>query len=89
MSSILCVRRDVMIDAIREHLSGTSICASNAVYLSRAWLPREVDHQELMRPAAKDGLSTGRLTVAAFVEASSAAPAPPNLSGCSTDNSQS
>ncbi|RXG86638.1 PLP-dependent aminotransferase family protein [Bradyrhizobium zhanjiangense] len=66
LSSLLRVHRDAMIDAIREHLPGTSVCAPNGGYFLWVQLPAEIDADELVRRAGNEGVSiiSGRLCFA-------------------------
>lgn len=66
LSSLMRGHRDAMIDAIREHLPGTSLCEPNGGYFLWVRLPPELDADELMRRAANEGVSiiSGRLCFA-------------------------
>ncbi|WP_439406505.1 PLP-dependent aminotransferase family protein [Bradyrhizobium sp. DASA03076] len=66
LSTLLRLHRDTMIDAIREHLPGTSIRTPNGGYFLWVRLPPQIDADELVRRAAKEGVSTlsGRLCFA-------------------------
>ncbi|MGY4257839.1 2-aminoadipate transaminase [Bradyrhizobium sp. USDA 4516] len=66
LSSVLRVHRDKMIDAIREHLPGTSVCTPSGGYFLWVRLPAEIDADELVRRATKMGVATlsGRLCFA-------------------------
>ncbi|MFK4719306.1 2-aminoadipate transaminase [Bradyrhizobium niftali] len=66
LSSVLRVHRDAMIDAIREHLPGTSVYSPNGGYFLWIWLPPQIDADELVRRAANEGVSiiSGRLCFA-------------------------
>lgn len=66
LSGLLRVHRDAMIDAICTHLAGTSARVPSGGYYVWVQLPSEIDADELVRRAAKEGVSilSGRLCFA-------------------------
>lgn len=66
LSRVLSAHRDAMIDAIHQHLPGTSVCAPRGGYFLWVRLPPEIDADELVRRATKLGVSilSGRLCFA-------------------------
>ncbi|MCC8984695.1 PLP-dependent aminotransferase family protein [Bradyrhizobium acaciae] len=57
LSSVLRFHRDAMIDAIHDHLPGTSVSTPKGGYFLWVQLPPEIDADELVRRATKLGVS--------------------------------
>ncbi|MGY4353187.1 DNA-binding transcriptional MocR family regulator [Bradyrhizobium sp. GM7.3] len=57
LSRLLRIHRDVMIEAVRKHLPGTSVCAPNGGYFLWVGLAPEIVPDEFVRRAAKEGVS--------------------------------
>ncbi|MGY2803782.1 aminotransferase-like domain-containing protein [Bradyrhizobium sp. USDA 4506] len=66
LSKLLRAHRDAMIESVRRSLPRASLCVPNGGYYLWVQLPPEIDPDELVRRAAKEGVSilSGRLCFA-------------------------